>query len=64
LNPDTAIDIGAALDRKSRALSCHRSQVGEAREWVSELVAQRAADAGQELGLRHAEVFRVLQLSG
>ena len=64
LHPDTAIDIGPALERKSRALSCHRSQVGEAREWVSELVAQRAADAGRELGLRHAEVFRVLQLSG
>ena len=64
LHPDTAVDIGSVLERKSRALSCHRSQVGEAREWVAELVAQRAEDAGRELGLRHAEVFRVLRLVG
>ena len=64
LHADTAIDIGPVLERKSRALACHRSQVGEAREWVSELVAQRAEDAGRELGLRHAEVFRVLRLVG
>jgi LmbE family N-acetylglucosaminyl deacetylase len=63
LDPDTAVDIGAVLDRKAQALACHRSQVGEEREWVAELVAQRSADAGQVLGLRHAEVFRVLRLS-
>ncbi len=62
LQPDTAVDISAVLERKSRALACHRSQIGEAREWVAELVAQRAEDAGRELGLRHAEVFRVLRL--
>jgi len=64
LHPDTAVDIGSVLDRKARALACHRSQVGEAREWVSELVAQRAEDAGRDLGVRHAEVFRVLRLVG
>jgi LmbE family N-acetylglucosaminyl deacetylase len=62
LQPDRAVDIGSVLDRKSRALACHRSQVGEEREWVAELVAQRAEDAGRQLGLRHAEVFRVLRL--
>lgn len=62
LEPDTAVDIGSALDRKSRALACHRSQVGEAREWVGELVAQRAEEAGRSLGVGHAEVFRVLRL--
>jgi LmbE family N-acetylglucosaminyl deacetylase len=62
LHPDVAVDIGTVLDRKSRALACHRSQLGEAREWVAELVAQRSEDAGRELGLRHAEVFRLLQL--
>ena len=30
LHPDTAVDIGLVLERKSRALSCHRSQVGGA----------------------------------
>jgi len=63
LDPDTAVDIGAVLERKSQALACHRSQVGEEREWVTELVAQRSADAGRVLGLSHAEVFRVLRLA-
>jgi LmbE family N-acetylglucosaminyl deacetylase len=63
LDPDTAVDIGAVLERKSQALACHRSMVGEEREWVTELVAQRSADAGRVLGLRHAEVFRVLRLA-
>ena len=63
LQPDTAVDIGAVLDRKAAALACHRSQLGEGREWVSELVAQRAADAGRGQGPRYAEVFRVLRLA-
>jgi LmbE family N-acetylglucosaminyl deacetylase len=63
LHPDTAVDIGPVLDRKTAALACHRSQLGEGREWVGELVAQRAADAGRAQGLRHAEVFRVLRLA-
>jgi LmbE family N-acetylglucosaminyl deacetylase len=63
LDPDTAVDIGAVLERKSQALACHRSQVGEEREWVTELVAQRSADAGRVPGLRHAEVFRLLRLA-
>jgi LmbE family N-acetylglucosaminyl deacetylase len=64
LQPDTAVDISAVLERKSQALACHRSQVGEEREWVAELVAQRSADAGRQPGLRHAELFRVLRLAG
>ena len=63
LQPDIAVDIGAVLDRKTAALACHRSQLGEGREWVGELVAQRAADAGRGQGLRYAEVFRVLRLA-
>jgi LmbE family N-acetylglucosaminyl deacetylase len=61
--PDAAVDIGAVLDRTTAALACHRSQLGEGREWVNELVAQRAADAGRGQGLRYAEVFRVLRLA-
>ena len=64
LHPDTAVDISGVLERKSQALACHRSQVGEEREWVAELVAQRSADAGRQPGLRHAELFRVLRLAG
>jgi LmbE family N-acetylglucosaminyl deacetylase len=63
LHPDTAVDIGSVLDRKTAALACHRSQLGEGQEWVGELVAQRAADAGRGPGLRYAEVFRVLRLA-
>ena len=41
LNPDTAVDIAAVLDRKTAALACHRSQLGEGQESGAELVAQR-----------------------
>ena len=58
LQPDTWEDIGSTLDRKVEALRCHRSQVGE----DLELIRRRAASAGAEAGLAHAEAFRVLGL--
>ena len=63
LEPDTAVDITATLDRKARALACHRTQLGDDTTWVADLVAQRAADAGRGAGLRAAEAFRVLRLA-
>lgn len=62
LEPDTAVDIAATLDRKAAALACHRTQLGDDDPgWVDELVAQRAADAGRDAGLRAAETFRLLR---
>ena len=62
LQPDTWEDIGSTLDRKVEALRCHRSQVGDDLELVGEVVRRRAASAGAEAGLAHAEAFRVLGL--
>ena len=63
LEPDTAVDISATLPRKVAAVACHESQLGEGGEWVHELVEQRAAEAGEQVGLRHAELFRLIRLT-
>ncbi len=62
LQPDTWEDIGSTLDRKVEALRCHRTQVGDDLELVGEVVRRRAASAGAEAGMVHAESFRVLGL--
>jgi LmbE family N-acetylglucosaminyl deacetylase len=68
LEPDTAVAITDVLEVKAAALACHRSQLGGlgegSGELVHELVEQRAAEAGRALGVRHAETFRVLRLTG
>jgi LmbE family N-acetylglucosaminyl deacetylase len=61
LEPDTWEDISATVDRKVEALRCHRSQVGDDLELVGEVVRRRAASAGGDAGLAHAESFRVLR---
>lgn len=57
--PDTFIDIGAALETKLAAVQAHRSQVAEHpdRDVVAE-VMQRARDAGALAGCEYAESFR------
>ena len=62
LEPDTWEDITGTVDRKVEALRCHRSQVGDDLELVGEVVRRRAASAGADAGLAHAESFRVLHL--
>lgn len=64
LEPDTAVAITDVLERKARALACHRSQLGGAGEWVHDLVEQRAQEAGRAIGVAHAETFRVVRLAG
>ena len=67
LEPDTAVAISDVLAIKAAALACHQSQLGALAEGqgelVHELVEQRAMEAGQALGVRHAELFRVLRLA-
>jgi LmbE family N-acetylglucosaminyl deacetylase len=67
LEPDTAVAITDVLAVKAAALACHQSQLGALAEGqgelVHELVEQRAMEAGQALGVRHAELFRVLRLA-
>ena len=61
LEPDVFVDIGSVLDLKTRALDCHRSQLGEAGEVLATAVTQRAEDAGRAGGVRYAEAFRLLR---
>jgi LmbE family N-acetylglucosaminyl deacetylase len=67
LEPDTAVAITEVLAIKAAALACHQSQLGALAEGqgelVHELVEQRAMEEGQALGVRHAELFRVLRLT-
>ncbi len=62
LEPDTWIDIASTIDRKVEALCCHRSQLGDDLDLVGEVVRRRAASAGADAGVEHAEAFRVLKL--
>lgn len=60
LEPDAFVDVAVGLETKSRALGCHRSQLGESGEVLSTAITQRAADAGRAAGVRFAEGFRLL----
>jgi LmbE family N-acetylglucosaminyl deacetylase len=62
LEPDTWVDIGAALEAKVAALACHRSQLRGDPALVAELLEQRALEAGERAGVRHAEGYRALRL--
>jgi LmbE family N-acetylglucosaminyl deacetylase len=63
LDPDTWVDIGAALEAKVAALACHRSQLRGDPALVAELLEQRALEAGERAGVRHAEGYRALHLA-
>jgi len=62
LQPDTWVDIDATVERKVDALLCHRSQIGADAELAGDIVRRRAAAAGRDIGLRHAEAFRVMHI--
>jgi LmbE family N-acetylglucosaminyl deacetylase len=63
LVPDVWVDVTATVEMKAEALACHRSQLGEAGEWMREAVRSRAEEAGAEAGVDYAEGFRRLLLS-
>lgn len=60
--PDVWIDVTSTLDRKTRAVMCHRSQLAEGAEWFGAAVRQRAQEEGGQVGVRSAESFRRLSL--
>lgn len=64
LAPDAWVDITANLDAKVSAVACHATQSHGEPTWVADVVRRRAADAGRRAGVRHAEGFRLLRLSG
>ncbi|HEX2049187.1 MAG TPA: PIG-L deacetylase family protein [Actinomycetota bacterium] len=55
-----AVDISATLERKVRALLCHRSQVGDDADAIVTWVRRFSAELGAEAGYAHAETFRVV----
>lgn len=56
-----AVDIGAVLETKIRALMEHRSQVTEER--LREFLPKRHAEVGERFGLQYAEAFHRIELS-
>jgi len=63
LEPDTWVDITAAIDLKAAALACHGSQLQQSAEYLRSAVRQRAEEAGQAAGVRYAEAFRRMVLA-
>jgi LmbE family N-acetylglucosaminyl deacetylase len=62
LEPDVCVDITDAIDAKAEALLQHASQLGDAGEWMRQVVRQRAEEAGRAAGVAYAESFRLLRL--
>jgi LmbE family N-acetylglucosaminyl deacetylase len=63
LEPNHREDIGGFLATKVAALGRHASQLAEGIAFFEEELNREAEDAGREIGARHAEAFRVLDLS-
>lgn len=57
-NPNVAVDISAVTERKAQSLIAHRSQLDEQ---VVEMVLGWDKEAGKEVGVDYAEVFRVMR---
>lgn len=57
-NPNVAVDISAVTERKAQSLIAHRSQLDEP---VVEMVLGWDKEAGKEVGVDYAEVFRVMR---
>src|SRR3546814_1575416 len=61
LEADAWVEVGAVLDRKVAAVSCHASRLGDDPALVGELLEHRAVEEGRRAGLGPAEAFRRLR---
>jgi LmbE family N-acetylglucosaminyl deacetylase len=62
--PNFHEDVSGFVDTKVAALLAHRSQVeGDGVRFFQEWLPREAEEAGARIGVRHAESFRVLDLS-
>jgi LmbE family N-acetylglucosaminyl deacetylase len=61
--PNHREDITGFLQMKVDALAKHDSQLSEGVRYFEESMGKEAMDAGKEIGVEHAEGFRVLDLS-
>jgi LmbE family N-acetylglucosaminyl deacetylase len=63
LEPNHREDVSGHLETKLTALAEHASQLAEGIRFFEEELTREAAEAGAAIGTRHAESFRVLDLS-
>jgi LmbE family N-acetylglucosaminyl deacetylase len=64
LDPNVWVDVTASLDTKVDALLCHASQLDGSEELFRSVLRNRAEAEGRTAGVRYAEGFRRLTLSG
>ncbi len=64
LEPNVWVDVTASLDTKVDALLCHASQLDGSEELFRDVLRARAEAEGAAAGVRYAESFRRLTLSG
>jgi LmbE family N-acetylglucosaminyl deacetylase len=63
LEPNHREDVSGHLETKLAALAEHASQLAEGIRFFEEELTKEAEEAGGQIGARHAESFRVLDLS-
>jgi LmbE family N-acetylglucosaminyl deacetylase len=64
LEPNVWVDVSPTLDTKVDALLCHTSQLDGSEELFRDVLRARAEAEGTTAGVRYAEGFRRLTLSG
>lgn len=64
LEPNVWVDVTTSLDAKIDALLCHTSQLDGSEELFRAVLRNRAQAEGRTAGVRYAEGFRRLTLSG
>ena len=64
LEPNVWVDVTASLEAKVDALLCHASQLDGSEDLFRAVLRNRAEAEGQTAGVRYAESFRRLTLSG
>lgn len=64
LDPDIAVDISMAIDRKLQAVLCHESQIEDRVSLMREVIIGRAQETGRGFNVDFAEAFKLLDLGG
>ncbi|MGI8806449.1 MAG: PIG-L deacetylase family protein [Acidimicrobiales bacterium] len=64
LEPNVWVDVTASLEAKIDALLCHASQLDGSEDLFRDVLRNRAEAEGRTVGVRYAEGFRRLTLSG
>ena len=64
LEPNVWVDVTASLETKVDALLCHTSQLDGSEDMFRDVLRNRAEAEGRTAGVRYAESFRRLTLSG